>query len=198
MFMSSRFRICSIPKAGSLSTICMSTVNAPGFPSDIFIMNCSNVSVSCNAFRSAISGPADTQLWEQRGNVGRSMAANFERKGVHWMKCDKGKTQQRNAERLLARLKDHKEGTITPGIVIFRTCPNLIKSLPMIQADPKAPYLPRDTGDQSHFHDSCLYACAYASRGKKGISKVRRQREKWEEDEKKAPRHSTGNYGSVA
>ncbi len=148
--------------------------------------------------RSAITGPADTQLWEQRGNHGRGMAANFELKGVHWMKCDKGKTQQRNAERLLARLKDHKDGTVTPGIVIFRTCPNLIKSLPMIQADPKHPYLPRDTGDQSHAHDSCLYSVAYASRGKKGIAKIRRSREKWEDEEKKSPRTQTGNYGSVA
>lgn len=134
---------------------------------------------------SVITGPADTQLWEERGATGRNMAGNFAAKGVTWAKADKGHSRQRNAERLLTRLKDHKDETTNPGIVFFRNCPQAIRTIPMILTDKTHPWLPQDGGDD-HWHDSVLYACAYAARGRAGIAPPRRRRESWEEKDDRA------------
>lgn len=144
--------------------------------------------------RSTISGPADTQLWEQRGESGESKARAFLKKGVHWCKADK-KSRQRNAERLVARLKDHRDGTTTAGIVIFRTCENLIRTLPQIMTDPNFPEIPLD-GGEDHWHDSLLYASAFASHGRRGIAR-HRAKQPWEEDDrkKKVGSGSRGRYG---
>lgn len=144
-----------------------------------------------NGRRSGITGPADTQLWEQRGETGLSKARMFLKKGIPWTKADK-KSRQRNAERLVARMKDHKDKTTTPGIVIFRTCPNIIRTLPQIMTDPNYPEIPMD-GGEDHWHDSILYACAYASHGRGRIHGMRKAEPYEEEDRKKAV--GSGNRG---
>lgn len=146
--------------------------------------------------RSSISGPADTQLWEQRGATGRSMGATFLAMGVHWAKADKGKSRQRNAELLLGRLDDHRDGTTTPGIVFFRTCVNAIRTIPMILTDKNKTWLPMDGGDD-HAHDSTLYACAYAARGRGRIGAPRQGKAAWELDDEEKGFTSTdrGQHG---
>lgn len=150
--------------------------------------------------RSSISGPADTQLWEERGATGRSMAMTFLAKGVHWAKADKGKSRQRNAERLLGRLRDHREETTAPGIMFFRTCVQAIRTIPTILTDKNKTWLPQDGGDD-HWHDSVLYACAYAARGRAMIGAPKRARDDWEVDDERdrGSRHNLGRdgYGSV-
>ena len=146
--------------------------------------------------RSSITGPADTQLWEQRGGSGPTMAHEFAAKGIHWQKCDKGKDRQRSAELLLGRMKDHKDETTNPGIMFFRTCPQIIRTLPMILTDKNKPWLPQDGGDD-HWENSARYAVMYASRGRHGIGVPKRPRSRWEMDDAKAkvPKVNWGSYG---
>lgn len=142
--------------------------------------------------RSAIIGPADTQLWEQRGQSGLSMAQAMARCGVHWTKADK-RSRQHNAERLLARLQAHESSLTQPGIRIFRTCRNLIRTLPIIQSDPTNAEEPMD-GGEDHAVDACMYMCAYVSHGRKGLSKVKRLSDPWDEKETRPERGMHG-YG---
>lgn len=144
--------------------------------------------------KSLLTGPADHNLWEQRGDHGKSKAKEFSEKGVRWFPADK-KSRYRNAERLLGRLKDHREETTTPGIVFFRTCPKIIRTLPMIQTDNTiSPVEPLKGGDD-HWHDSTAYACAYASHGRRGLARPK-HRDDWEEEDRHAPgRQSRGQYG---
>lgn len=148
--------------------------------------------------RSALTGPADTQLWEERGDSGKTKSATMAEHGVSWTKADK-KSRQTNAERITARLKDHVGGTMTPGLVIFSTCRNLIETLPSIQTDPDFTEVPQDGGDD-HAHDALCYAVAYASHGTAGVAKKREKRPEWyDEDEKDAvvaPKRGRSGYGT--
>lgn len=124
-----------------------------------------------NTRGSLITGPADTQLWEKRGESVMSKAEVFLANGIPWVPAEKAARgagakmggRQRNAELLSQRLKDHAKGTAHPGIVFFNTCVKTIETLPAIQTDPGNSELPLD-GGEDHWHDVVLYACAYASR----------------------------------
>jgi hypothetical protein len=116
---------------------------------------------------STLTGPADDQLWEQRGSATMAMADVFAHHGVHWVRADK-KSRRSNAQRLLKRLQDHHRGTTTPGIVFFESCVQTIKTLPGIQTAANDPECPAD-GGEDHWHDAVLYAVAYASRGRTGL-----------------------------
>lgn len=132
--------------------------------------------------RSTITGPADTQLWEERGDTGAKKADVMSSLGVNWIPADK-KSRYSNAQRLMKRLGDHHGGTTTPGIVFFETCKQCITTIPGIQTDPNDVEMPID-GGPDHWHDATLYACAFASHGRKGIpsrSRVDDDDDSWEE-----------------
>lgn len=112
--------------------------------------------------RSPITGPADTQLWEQRGEQGKSKAEEMAMLGVGWVPADK-RSERRNAERLEERLCDHDDGTKNPGIVFFSVCVQAISTIPAIPTDPKDSTVPADCAI-NHWYDSVKYGCAYASR----------------------------------
>ncbi len=138
---------------------------------------------------SKLTGPADTQLWEQRGDSGKSKAQAMADKGVYWTKADK-RSRLHNAELLTKRLKDHHDGTTTPGIVFFDICQEICKLMPAIQTSDKNSEEPAD-GNDDHPFDSVLYSCAYSSHGRAGLGWV----EKDEEDEKREERKSRGRWG---
>lgn len=117
-----------------------------------------NVHKNC----SKITGPADTQLWEQRGERGKSKAEEMSAVGVNWTKADK-KSRVRNAERVAKRLADHDGGTRTPGMVVFQTCKMLIRTIPAMQAELGNPSEPAKGGDD-HGYDAISYLVAYCSR----------------------------------
>ena len=149
--------------------------------------------------RSTLTGPADTQLWEERGDTGLSKAAAMLRKGVAWRKADKrAGSRVANAERISKRLRDHASGTTTPGLVIFDTCRKLIETLPSIQTDPHDINRPMDGGDD-HWFDSLCYAAAYASRGRMGVSMLtNREAPDWDkDDEVKETNRGRDGYGSM-
>lgn len=126
---------------------------------------------------SELTGPADTQLWEERGEKGLTKAMAFARKGVRWVKAAKGPgSRVSGAERLSKRLRDHRNGTTLPGFMVFRTCNKMIETLPEIQKDPKDPNRPAD-GGYDHPFDVARYACDYASRGKIGVTLLSHRQE---------------------
>ena len=136
--------------------------------------------------KSRLTGPADTQLWEARGDVvAMTKAEEFAAAGVAWIQADK-LSRFHNATRVMERLVDHGHGTTTPGLVFFDTCVNAIRTIPAIPSDPADPEMPQDGGDD-HWYDSVAYSCAYASVGRRGIKAPARQREPWEEEAKRAP-----------
>lgn len=143
--------------------------------------------------RSLITGPADTQLWEDRGDTGKSKAAAMSEIGVNWVKASKSRA--RNAERFLTRLQDHQNETTTPGIVFFNTCTEALKTIPSIPTNPAYPEEPAD-GGYDHHHDSVLYGCAYASNGSRSIARPRTEEEKlWDQPAEDKSRVSRGRYG---
>lgn len=146
--------------------------------------------------RSRITGPADTQIWEQRGS-GKTMAAVMAENGVPWVPADKSPhSNQVHAGRVYKRLEDHADGTKTPGLVFFANCTWILEVLPGLETSPKNPEEPMDGGDD-HPWDSLKYGVTFASRGRRGIPDRRREPEKWEEDEERAPRASMkrGQFG---
>ena len=154
-----------------------------------------------NKKQSMISGPADSQLWEKRGESGRSKAEEFSAAGVNWVPADKAKgNRHRNAERLAERMKSHENGTTLPGFLVFDTCSQLLKTIPAIQANPDDPETPMD-GGEDHWLDSAFYACAYASHGRGAIASISRPKKDrpeeegyWDDDDEDA-HDDRGQYG---
>ncbi len=140
---------------------------------------------------SLITGPADTQLWEKRGDSGKSKAEVFQAMGIQWMPADKS-SREGNAQRIYKRLADHQGGTTTPGLVLFEDCKETIRTLPQIQAEEGNPECPQDGGDD-HAHDETGYACAFASRGRKGIPPLKKDDE-WDDDDRD-PEPNRGRLG---
>lgn len=142
--------------------------------------------------RSRITGIADTQLWEKRGDVGKGKAQTMREKGIFWRKAIKGAgSRQSNAERIVALLKSHEEHTRDPRLLISRKCRNLIRTLPGIQTDPHNANEPED-GGEDHWHDSLCYGVSFASRGIRGIPQPRDDDDDYEAETKSRNR---GRYG---
>lgn len=145
---------------------------------------------------SRITGPADTQIWEERGDSGVTKAAMFASKGVGWRQATKNSAmgnRRSNSERLLKRLQDHNYGTTRPGIVFFSTCRHAIRTIPAIQTDPHDVTVPLD-GGEDHWHDSVLYACAYASYGRRVLGRETRPVDD-DDDDKRPDFGHRGRYG---
>ena len=147
--------------------------------------------------KSLITGPADTQLWEMRGDGVKSKAQTFAEMGVPWVQADK-RSRQRNSELLMQRLKDHQGGTTTPGIVFFNTCRHMISTIPGVQTSQKNPEEPADGGDD-HALDVALYASAYASHGRSRLgappSTEERDEDEYERNLERRVRRGKYGYG---
>lgn len=144
--------------------------------------------------QSQITGPADTQLWEKRGSAVSSMAEVFAARGVPWTKANK-ESRIRNAQEIYRRLGDHRSGTVTPGLVVFEGCKDLIRTLPAVQADDSDPEMPAKDND-SHWHESLGYGCAFASRGHRGIP-ARVTDEEYRLSKRSSLETATDPYGGI-
>lgn len=118
---------------------------------------------------SQITGPADTQLWERRGDSGKTKAETFAELGVRWVPADKA-DRVANAQLFYGRLKEGEQ-TDVPGIVFFNTCHKALTTIPTIRSHTILLDAPADGGDD-HAHDAILYECAYASRYQVGVSRA--------------------------
>ncbi len=113
--------------------------------------------------KSRLNGVADTQLWEERGNSGKGMAAEFADVGVYWQPADKASIV-RNAERVTARLRDYDKDRC-PGLMVFRGCRKTQEMFAGIGVDQNDSTIPDKKSSLKHWFDSLAYACARASRG---------------------------------
>lgn len=138
--------------------------------------------------RSPVPGVADTQLWEMRGDTGKSKAEEFAELGVSWRGADK-RSRARNAERVLNRLRAWEKNDPVPGLVFFETCKKCVQTIPSIMPDDNDPESPAK-GGEDHWLDMVMYACAYASRDEN----IPHHAESDDEDYKPVP-SGTWGYG---
>jgi hypothetical protein len=117
--------------------------------------------------KSRLTGPADTQLWEERGDSGKSKAAVFASKGIYWKPADKASIC-RNAERVTARLRDYDQDR-PPGLMVFKNCRKTLEMFASIGIDDNDSTIPDKKSDLKHWFDETGYACAHASRGRGSI-----------------------------
>lgn len=147
---------------------------------------------------SRLSGPADTQIWEQRGTIGPTIAETMSTEGVYWEKCTKNR--HASVAQLLKRLNDRTGEQKIPAIRFFTTCRQSIRTIPAIATDDNDPELPQDGGDD-HWLDAVLYACMYRTTAAK-VDTLPHSRA-WYEDElekarsqrqKRGGRYGYGNF----
>lgn len=147
--------------------------------------------------KSRLSGVADTQLWEERGDSGKSKAAVFASKGVYWQPADKASIS-RNAERVSERLRDYDQDR-PPGLQIFRDCKKTQEMFASIGVDENDSTIPDKKSPLKHWFDAVAYAAARASRGSGSIVMEVHDldRPEPENDNDEAPRAAGGfGYGS--
>lgn len=143
---------------------------------------------------SKLTGPLDTQAWEQRGQRGPTMAEVMANHGVYWTKCEKNKYSavQQFIRRLKQRDRVRKDADPIPGIRFFHTCRNAIKTIPALGTSETDAELPAD-GGPDHWHDSVLYACSYRSlSAESDVAPAKRDYEDDLELQRKKRRQSSG------
>jgi hypothetical protein len=108
---------------------------------------------------SRLTGPMDTQLWEERGRRGPCMADDMARVGVYWTRATKGRRMA--AMQVVRRLK--RRGYMDrPGIMFFENCQNCIRTIPALntdnsqEANGEVPL----KGGPDHWYDAVSYACS--------------------------------------
>lgn len=106
--------------------------------------------------RSRLTGPMDTQLWEERGHRGPTMADDMARAGVYWQKATKGRRQA--AQQIVKRLKTRGYND-RPGLMFFEECAKCISTVPALATDADDPEVPKK-GGPDHWYDAISYACA--------------------------------------
>ena len=126
--------------------------------------------------RSLIKGPADTQLWEKRGDTSLPKIDEFRREGIDWNQADKSPgSRRRQSELLFSRLLGHDQEIPQPRIFFFDSCVKTIQTIPVIGTDKNDPTVPV-TGGYDHPLDMVRYAVGFASKGLIGIPSLDERR----------------------
>lgn len=108
---------------------------------------------------SLVYGPADTQIWEERGESALSKYQEFVQNGVDWCYADK-RSREDNAQRIHERLTGHENFTRPPRLIFFENCKSSYTVLAGMQTDANKPTEPLK-GGFDHPYDETSYACAY-------------------------------------
>ena len=101
-------------------------------------------------------GVLDVSTWAKRGDVGPSIAETMIQNGCKWRPSDRSPKSRING-----KLEVHKRLTVKdkqPGIRIFKTCRNLVRTLGMLPTDDKNPE-DVDTHAEDHAYDALRYGC---------------------------------------
>ena len=143
--------------------------------------------------KSRLTGVADTQLWEERGDSGKSKAAVMANEGVFWQPADKASIM-RNAERIVERLRDYDRDK-PPGLMIFNNCRKSQEMFASIPVDEKDSTVPDDGSEFKHWFDIHAYAAARASRGRGSIVMDMHEFDVANDNDDEEARPRTGTYG---
>ena len=116
-------------------------------------------------------GVLDASTWAKRGDIGPSIAETMIQAGCKWRPSDRTPRS-----RISGKLEIHKRLKLTetikkdPGLRIFSTCRNLIRTLPLLPLDDHNPE-DINTNAEDHAYDALRYGCmsrpmhtSYASR----------------------------------
>ena len=102
-------------------------------------------------------GVLDSSTWARRGDVGPSIAETMIQNGCRWRPSDRSPKS-----RISGKLEIHKRLKVNdseePGIRIFKTCRNLIRTLGSLPTDDKNPE-DVDTNAEDHAYDALRYGC---------------------------------------
>ena len=101
-------------------------------------------------------GVLDVSTWARRGDVGPSIAETMIQQGCRWRPSDRSPKSRING-----KLEIHKRLKVTdeePGIRVFKTCKNLIRTLKTLPIDDKNPE-DVDTNAEDHAYDALRYGC---------------------------------------
>lgn len=105
---------------------------------------------------------APPDLWNRNRDTGRSTADMFAESGLYLTKASSDRLAGWRAVRewLAPRVAERTGGLEVPGLQIFETCPNLIRTLPALQYDEKRPEDAADTPHEiTHGPDALRYFC---------------------------------------
>lgn len=108
---------------------------------------------------SLVYGPADTQIWEEKGDSALSKYQQFVQNGVDWCYADK-RSREDNAQRVHERLVAHENFSRPPKLIIFENCKSTCQVLPAMQTSQLNPCEPAK-GGFDHPYDETSYAMAY-------------------------------------
>lgn len=140
--------------------------------------------------RSRVTGPMDTQLWEERGHRGATMADDMARAGVYWVKATKGRKQA--AQQVIKRLKQRGYND-RPGLMFFENCTKCIQTIPALGTDDLDIEVPKK-GGPDHWYDAVSYACA-ANLLPSGREDEEPDVDDWDEPVAAASGGGRGSYG---
>lgn len=106
-------------------------------------------------------GPADTQIFEVES--GHCIAADMEKGGVRWEKADKGPGSRITGWK---KIRDMLKASLQkpmgePGLFVFSTCRQVIRTLPVLPRDEKHNLDDVDTDSEDHIGDTLRYRLLY-------------------------------------
>ncbi len=101
-------------------------------------------------------GVLDSSTWARRGDVGPSIAETMIQNGCRWRPSDRSPKSRING-----KLEVHKRLALKdkePGLRIFSTCRNLVRTLGALPIDSNNPE-DVDTKSEDHAYDALRYGC---------------------------------------
>ena len=104
-------------------------------------------------------GVLDASTWAKRGDIGPSIAETMIQAGCRWRPSDRTpKSRISGKLEIHKRLKLNDDKKKEPGIRIFSTCRNLIRTLPILPLDENNPE-DINTHVEDHAYDALRYGC---------------------------------------
>ena len=104
-------------------------------------------------------GVLDASTWAKRGDIGPSIAETMIQQGCRWRPSDRTpKSRISGKLEIHKRLKPSENEKKEPGLRIFSSCRNLIRTLPILPLDESNPE-DINTDVEDHAYDALRYGC---------------------------------------
>ena len=104
-------------------------------------------------------GVLDASTWAKRGDIGPSIAETMIQQGCRWRPSDRTpKSRISGKLEIHKRLKPSETEKKEPGLRIFSTCRNLIRTFPLLPLDDNNPE-DVNTDAEDHAYDALRYGC---------------------------------------
>ena len=104
-------------------------------------------------------GVLDASTWAKRGDIGPSIAETMVQQGCRWRPSDRTpKSRISGKLEIHKRLKPSENEKKDPGLRIFSSCRNLIRTLPILPLDESNPE-DINTDVEDHAYDALRYGC---------------------------------------